>query len=820
MKKGLIVLLITVALLGGCTRADETPATTNPVDIVKAVIEASNSDDIEKYLSLLADDFTFIQNPPGTRIEGKAQYGENLKALAAWKHYNTVTSDYEIDGDKVSCTLRETGDDLRIMGLSEVNAGCEYQVRDGKILSLKVTVDSEDWDKIIEYSSGGIGINIKFNDEGAVVEKLAENSPAAEAGIKPGDIITAVDGVSYSQMREGELALRIRGKIGSKVQLSLKRGDSAKATDIEVTRADMSQLRFPDSQPSSEPNDETPTPSQSERVEPDPSGQTGQSDELDILNDILGIYYLADGYNARQVLPVTFGLCAQIALLPNGDVALCNHAHSISILSNGTVRPLVASRGIMTGVTALPDGRICYGKNDQIIAIHPGDGTTELFGTIPTGEGASALATDKVGRVYATTHNKNLYRFIGSGSPAETLAYLPFESSPTDIDIAENGDIYVVGPRLFVRVKPDGQRTILANDLQNDPVWCEIAPDGKIYIKDLFSGIRLFDPNTGKLSPVVLNIITGTSDFLAPSSDELLLVPFGSDIIIRYNLADGTGHSIATNAVNSEAIAASRDGAVYLATPSVPGVNKSYFIRVYPDGIREELTKFTFNKISSADVDQENRLCFYADDKFHRVEKDGSLTSFFPNLPADSHIDGTTRMAVGPDGSWYCITVNPEVCIQVWKTDTSGKVIILPISFDLTFFNSAYRLTDSRIDVSEDGKLAFIVSAIGSKGQGPCYQRVYRSETDGSNLTLIGSFDSSRIGVMVDIAIGSNNEVIALTCQKDGDRFCEMVYLIDNDGNISEFLQMRTGRDPKGMDMDINDNVWLGTTVGLFYISH
>ncbi|MDD5038878.1 MAG: hypothetical protein PHV98_06080 [Candidatus Omnitrophica bacterium] len=166
---------------------------------------------------------------------------------------------------------------------------------------------------------------------------------------------------------------------------------------------------------------------------------------------------------------------------------------------------------------------------------------------------------------------------------------------------------------------------------------------------------------------------------------------------------------------------------MYLATPSVPGVNKSHFIRVYPDGHREELTEFTFNRISSADVDQENRLCFYADDKFYRLEKDGSLTSFSPILPADSHIDGTTRMAVSPNESWYCITMNPEVCIQVWKTDTSGKVTILPISFDLAFFNSAYRLTDSRIDVSEVGKLVFIVSAIGSKGQGPNYQRVYRA---------------------------------------------------------------------------------------------
>ncbi|MDD5289017.1 MAG: PDZ domain-containing protein, partial [Dehalococcoidales bacterium] len=638
-------------------------------------------------------------------------------------------------------------------------------------------------------------------------------------GIKPGDIITAVDGVSYSQMREGELALRIRGKIGSKVQLTLKRDDPAETIYIEVVRVDMSLLSFSASQPSPEPNDEASTPSPGERVEPDPSNQTGQSDDLDILNDILGVYYLADGYNARQVLPATFGLCAQIALLPNGDVALCNHNQSISLLSKGTVRSLVASRGIMTGVTALADGRVCYGKNDQILAIHPDDGTIELLGTIPTGEGASALATDKVGRVYATTHSNNLYRFNGDGSSAETITRLPFESSPTDIDIADNGDIYVTGPRLFVMVKPDGQSVILADDLQNDPVWCEIAPDGKIYVKDMFSGIRFFDSDTARLSPVELNVITGTSDFLAPSSDELLLVPFGSDIIISYNLADGTGRSIATNAVNSEAIAASRDGAVYLATPSIPGVNKSYFIRVYPDGTKEELTKFTFDKISSADVDQENHLCFYADDKFHRLENDGSLTSFSPVFPIGSHIDGTTKFAIGPDGSWYCITVNPFESTQLWRMDTNGKVAILPVSFDLAFFDDAYKLTDSRIDVGDDGRMAFIVTAVGSKGQGPSYQRVYRAEADGRNLTLIGTFDSSRIGVMPDIAVGPKNEVIVFTHQKDVGRFYETIYLIDNDGNTSRFLEMKAGRDPKGMDMDINGNVWLGTTVGLFYIS-
>jgi hypothetical protein len=45
-----------------------------------------------------------------------------------------------------------------------------------------------------------------------------------------------------------------------------------------------------------------------------------------------------------------------------------------------------------------------------------------------------------------------------------------------------------------------------------------------------------------------------------------------------------------------------------------------------------------------------------------------------------------------------------------------------------------------------------------------------------------------------------------------------MIYRIDNDGNISRFLEMNAGRDPKGMAMDPNANVWLGSTVGLFYL--
>jgi len=45
-------------------------------------------------------------------------------------------------------------------------------------------------------------------------------------------------------MREGEIILRIQGPVGSKVLLSIIREGVPTPIDIEVTRVDLSQLRF------------------------------------------------------------------------------------------------------------------------------------------------------------------------------------------------------------------------------------------------------------------------------------------------------------------------------------------------------------------------------------------------------------------------------------------------------------------------------------------------------------------------------------------------------------------------------------------------
>ena len=236
MEKIIAILLVAVTLLVGCSRVAETPTPMNPEALAKTYIEASDSGDIERCLSLLSDDVVFSQDPPGVKVQGKSQYEAALRGAAKW-HRHSVTVSYKVDGDKITFTAKVSGDDFRIMGMDYINVSSELQIRDGKISSIIATPDSADWANLVRLNSGGIGASLTLTDKGARVDKVAAGSPADEAGVKPGDIITAVDGVSYSQMREGEIQLRIRGNLGSKVLLAVTREGVTASIDIEVTRA-------------------------------------------------------------------------------------------------------------------------------------------------------------------------------------------------------------------------------------------------------------------------------------------------------------------------------------------------------------------------------------------------------------------------------------------------------------------------------------------------------------------------------------------------------------------------------------------------------
>jgi carboxyl-terminal processing protease len=84
----------------------------------------------------------------------------------------------------------------------------------------------------------GVGIKLEANPrtQQLVVAEAIDNSPAAKAGIRTGDVIVAIDGKSTKNMNlEGAISL-IRGEIGKSITLKIARGGKT-PFDIALTRA-------------------------------------------------------------------------------------------------------------------------------------------------------------------------------------------------------------------------------------------------------------------------------------------------------------------------------------------------------------------------------------------------------------------------------------------------------------------------------------------------------------------------------------------------------------------------------------------------------
>ncbi len=66
-----------------------------------------------------------------------------------------------------------------------------------------------------------------------------DGSPAARAGLMPGDYVRAIDGQSTRDTTVYEGQRLLRGKAGSKVRLTVLRGNAAEPHDIELVREEL-----------------------------------------------------------------------------------------------------------------------------------------------------------------------------------------------------------------------------------------------------------------------------------------------------------------------------------------------------------------------------------------------------------------------------------------------------------------------------------------------------------------------------------------------------------------------------------------------------
>jgi carboxyl-terminal processing protease len=83
---------------------------------------------------------------------------------------------------------------------------------------------------------GGLGIEVS-EDKGVIkVVSPIDDTPAARAGIKPGDIITALDGKTLIGMSLNDAVDKMRGPPNSKIVLTIKRQDVDKPLEMALVR--------------------------------------------------------------------------------------------------------------------------------------------------------------------------------------------------------------------------------------------------------------------------------------------------------------------------------------------------------------------------------------------------------------------------------------------------------------------------------------------------------------------------------------------------------------------------------------------------------
>ncbi len=87
----------------------------------------------------------------------------------------------------------------------------------------------------------GVGMIIGPRQDKVVVISPFVGSPAYQAGIRPGDVLLAIDGTSTAGMSTGEVADLVRGPEGSTVRVRVLRPGSPQPLDFSLTRAAIPQ---------------------------------------------------------------------------------------------------------------------------------------------------------------------------------------------------------------------------------------------------------------------------------------------------------------------------------------------------------------------------------------------------------------------------------------------------------------------------------------------------------------------------------------------------------------------------------------------------
>lgn len=83
---------------------------------------------------------------------------------------------------------------------------------------------------------GGLGIEVTMADGFVKVVSPIDDTPASKAGVKAGDFIVAIDGETVMGLSLNDAVDKMRGKVGTKIKVTLQREGTPEPIELELTR--------------------------------------------------------------------------------------------------------------------------------------------------------------------------------------------------------------------------------------------------------------------------------------------------------------------------------------------------------------------------------------------------------------------------------------------------------------------------------------------------------------------------------------------------------------------------------------------------------
>src|SRR3954451_22831597 len=90
-----------------------------------------------------------------------------------------------------------------------------------------------------KFEGVGMAVDSRDTKQGLKVSKVYPKTPAAEAGIRPGALITEVNGKSILGQSADVTTAKIRGPAGTKVRLTFKSGSKTRTVNVERRQIDL-----------------------------------------------------------------------------------------------------------------------------------------------------------------------------------------------------------------------------------------------------------------------------------------------------------------------------------------------------------------------------------------------------------------------------------------------------------------------------------------------------------------------------------------------------------------------------------------------------